>query len=145
MFGNKILTINNSSLFKSYLLFRSIHWRHVGWKLKIKVNNEQYSQQLWNSIMFDKVSQESKLSFILNSGYSWSSFVLELMFSCFIKLLDNAFLLSSTALADFTGFYIKDCFRRTYLHGCHKIRSRHRVKVLPSHLIAGHWKSEKKN
>jgi len=31
------------------------------------------------------------------------------MFSCFIKILDNAFLLSSKALADFTGFYIKDC------------------------------------
>jgi len=33
------------------------------------------------------------------------------MFSCLIKILDNAFLLSSTctALADVTGFYIKDC------------------------------------
>ena len=31
------------------------------------------------------------------------------MFSCFIETLDNAFLLSSTALADFTGFYVKDC------------------------------------
>ena len=54
--------------------------------------------------MFDKVSQESKVRFILNSGYS-----VILMFSCFIETLDNAFLLSSTALADFTGFYVKDC------------------------------------